>query len=351
MKKGSALRYFNVLVLLVVSILVLSLFLGKLKTATLGTVDKSMCKESVRTAAGAKIVWEGSVVIGDRMPISCGTKYITRSYKEKDEDKIKQEIANAMYECWDNFHRGTLEIFDTTDQNFCVVCSRLDFPEYKKRPGERKINDFVEFLLDKQVPLKGMSYYTFLQGEDATPGITKGDYLAPKVMGGDITPESTEEEVEEVIQEALKTVKPEPIDDIKDLEHIQDYDYMNAPDLSKGPIAVAFLSTKNALKGKIETMGTGAQIGAGVGVGLLIIASFIPVVNVGVWVIAGTMVASTGAGAVFGFMSGADHPSDYINSLGLMPARQLKNYRCTWLEGEHGLAVIDRSDPPEFKLS
>lgn len=350
MKKGSALRYFNVLVLLVVTLLVLSLFLGKLKTATLGTVDKSMCKESVRTAAGAKIVWEGSVVIGDRMPISCGTKYITRSYTEKDEDKIKQEIAGAMFDCWDNFHRGTLEIFDTTDQNFCVICSRLDFPKYKKGQPDRKIDGFIEFLLNKQVPLKGMSYYTFLQGEDATPGITQGDYIAPEISSKEINPDDEEEEVEEIIQEALKTLKTEPIEDIKNLEDIHSYDYMNAPDLGQGPIAVAFLSTKNALKGKIETLGTGAQIGAGVGIGLLVIASFIPVVNVGVWAIAGTLVATTGAGAFIGFASGSDHPSDYINSLGLMPARELKNYRCTWLEGEQGLAVIDRNDPPEFKI-
>jgi hypothetical protein len=54
--------------------------------------------------------------------------------------------------------QGKKEIFDTEDNNYCVVCSRLEFEK------KTEISGFTEYLNSRNAPLKDETYLEYLSG-------------------------------------------------------------------------------------------------------------------------------------------------------------------------------------------
>jgi hypothetical protein len=115
--------------------------------------QKETCKKSV-------LMYSKTVIGGKPLSdsIKCPTKYIT--IKSNSDDEAKRTIANEMYDCWDNFGQGKLELFDTKNENFCAVCSVIGFSGVK---GD--IDGFSEFLANEKIPTRDETYLEFLIGE------------------------------------------------------------------------------------------------------------------------------------------------------------------------------------------
>ncbi len=132
-----------------------------LKETAEANSEKEACQKSVLMHSKLRI---------ETKPISesikCPTKFIT--IEETNATKIKQEIANQMFDCWDNFGEGKLELFDAQSEKFCVVCSVLNFKE------KRILTGFTDFLATEKIPTRDITYLEYFTGqESANPQIAE----------------------------------------------------------------------------------------------------------------------------------------------------------------------------------
>ncbi|MGM5487853.1 MAG: hypothetical protein ACQESG_02800 [Nanobdellota archaeon] len=118
---------------LVLVLVVLMAFIGKLFHDQDQDNKDKMCRSSVRTMELLHI--KGAQL--DPQELKCPTKEVEITAKR--ESDIKKAIAEEMVTCWDNFHQGTPELFEKP-QVYCSVCAILDFKQ------ETKIKDFSTYL-------------------------------------------------------------------------------------------------------------------------------------------------------------------------------------------------------------
>ena len=77
---------------------------------------------------------------------------------ESEDNKINQQIAEEMVECWEIFRRGELELFTGTGV-FCAVCSNIEFKD-----KEGNFEGFSKFLTETKMPFSQVSYAEYLAG-------------------------------------------------------------------------------------------------------------------------------------------------------------------------------------------
>ena len=87
--------------------------------------------------------------------INCPREDITIPTKEA----IKPMLADAMYRCWHDFHKGRKDLMIISGR-YCSVCSFIEFKEKTKEP----ITDFNEYLNKTFIPGKDMTYSQYLEG-------------------------------------------------------------------------------------------------------------------------------------------------------------------------------------------
>jgi len=147
------------LVLLLIILMIMLFFVGKIAKHSYDVAQKANCKESVKNNARRLVVAGTDLTdkYGSTAPVNCRTTYATIT-KTKDR-AIKEEIARYMFDSWDMFGRGELEIFATEDENFCVITHVLEF----KKKGELK--DFTTYLLNTTAPNIDKTYYDFFAGK------------------------------------------------------------------------------------------------------------------------------------------------------------------------------------------
>ena len=126
-------------------------------------ISKQACHQSVilrsKSIAGLK---PGQALV----PLNCKTEKIV--IKTTDEERIKREIANAMYDCWWMLGEGKLEFF-TPDfaaswglhkiMSKCVICATIEFDE-KVRQKNMEI-DIVPYLATTKIPKKNLTYLEY----------------------------------------------------------------------------------------------------------------------------------------------------------------------------------------------
>ena len=123
---------------------------------------KQTCKASVETHTALKMRFAD--FSGD---IKCPTEKV--AIKNKDENLAKKQIANAMFDCWDQFKRGEGDLF-SDDSVYCTVCHRISLDK------SIKVNGFTDYLAKTNTPGQKTSYLQFL-----TPEKTENsDYLNEK---------------------------------------------------------------------------------------------------------------------------------------------------------------------------
>ena len=137
----------SILIILVTAFILLK-FEGKIKEVYAEAIEKQTCKTSVKAHALLKLKYAD--FSGE---INCPTIYL--KINDKKEDITKKKIADAMYDCWDQYGKGELELF-SDDSVYCAICHRLTFDK------EIKINEFTKYLATKQAPGGKVTYLQFL---------------------------------------------------------------------------------------------------------------------------------------------------------------------------------------------
>jgi len=174
-KKGDIEKNFIVgVIITIVGAGILLLALGQIQKILNPTIDTESCKISVelRNAAIEKAGFFGEKIGAENIPLRCKTSNLTIS--TDDPDKIKKEVAEAMYGCWDMMGAGTMHPFTESTwkklalfggaESACVVCSIIKFEDRSK--GQSL--DLLQYLVDIKIPIKNVTYYTyFTEGADA----------------------------------------------------------------------------------------------------------------------------------------------------------------------------------------
>ena len=291
-------------IVFIIGCVMMTIAIGKLADER---ARKDTCTKSLQMSA---IKLEGLAdKFGNPVDIRCYTEY--ENYRTQDEQEIKRIIADKMVECWDQFGQGKTEIFNTKDNNYCVVCSRLTFDKKTELQG------FTSFLNNNIAPYKKMSYLEYLSGVSMVDYEASG-YENSEVSGTDKL----------------------PIDE---------------------PLAVMFTMGKNAnpdaWKGventKAITSGTGIAIGAGAGIltGLVIGGLIACPETLGIGclvagvlesgiliagIITGTTIVGGAAGGTIGYAAGASRTADWDAKVMLWPYDKINELQCTYIEGQSG---------------
>jgi hypothetical protein len=244
---------------------------------------------------------------GNPTKINCNTNYL--KFNTQDDEQIKREVANQMVDCWDTYLKGEKEIFDTKDNTYCVVCSRLEFAK------KTEIPQFTEFLASNKIPVKGKTYLEYLQG------VQVADYVNSYYENSELSR-----------QEVLST---------------------------KEPIAVMFVMGKNAFPNasyegtKTETTPGGFLVGGATATGIAAITAIAIVVGgtaacgtgigcIPFIVLVGGVsgVAGAGVGTVAGYMIGSTRSADWNSWVTLWPYDRLNEMKCTYMESKAGQLQI-----------
>lgn len=127
------------------------------------TVDKEACRNSV--VLRNNVFTGGTEITPALIPLNCKTQEIKIS--STNEEFIKREIANAMYDCWWMLGEGKMNFFEKKLErdSYCIICSTIEFDEnvQKKLP---KIEGFKEYLLTQTIPSKNITYLQYFVGPE-----------------------------------------------------------------------------------------------------------------------------------------------------------------------------------------
>ena len=127
------------------------------------TVDKDVCHTSVLLRSEA--IEKGKETVGgliaSQIPLRCKTKELIIS--STDPEKIKNEIANAMYDCWWMLGEGKRNFFtkDLTGESYCVICSKIKFADSVKSKLNQ-VTGLNEYLGTKTIPGRNVTYWQYL---------------------------------------------------------------------------------------------------------------------------------------------------------------------------------------------
>ena len=125
-------------------------------------IDKEACHQSVVLRNNAFL--RGENILPELIPLNCKTQEIEIS--STNEEFIKREIANAMYDCWWMLGEGKMNFFESelTKQSYCVLCSTIKFSESTQEKIS-KINGFDEYLISTNIPNKNTTYLQYFSGD------------------------------------------------------------------------------------------------------------------------------------------------------------------------------------------
>jgi hypothetical protein len=261
-------------ILILAFIIIAVIIISKISEVAGTASEKETCKQS--------IIMYSTLALGGKPltdSIKCPTKYLSLS-SSKSNLEIQKTIANEMYDCWDNFGQGKLELFDTKNENFCVVCSSVSFSG-----AQKEISGFGGFLAAQKIPGKDETYLEFL-------GQNFEDY------------------------DLLKSQAESPDNTFK-IDTSEQY-------------AVMFVYAKQARMSTIAKIGIGAGAAAAGVIGIALIASGVgaPIGIAGIAFIAKTAAVAAAVGGYGGSKAGAD-ASEWQASVMLVQTDEITGIGCT----------------------
>jgi len=142
-------------------VIIFLLFLSRTNDVLKAKAQKEICKSDVygQAAMGIKplkTIEKIGELIDNRHDIvsdvNCPTQEVVIKEKldtKAGQVKAEKQIATAMYDCWDQFGQGKLELFESkigTDM-YCVMCSHITFKE-----NDKKIDGFINYLQENTIP-------------------------------------------------------------------------------------------------------------------------------------------------------------------------------------------------------
>lgn len=122
------------------------------------SVDREACRDSVLLKARSKVL--GKPLIGN---LNCETNLVEIDAKDKNE--LFGEIAGEMYDCWYEFGGGKVDFLDDVDfgkgDNFCFVCSRIDFDDNAQKEVGTELTGFLDYLKNENIPFKDQTFFEY----------------------------------------------------------------------------------------------------------------------------------------------------------------------------------------------
>ncbi|NQV09298.1 hypothetical protein HQ529_05600 [Candidatus Woesearchaeota archaeon] len=273
MKKRADISMQMVIGLIVVLALMLVLMLfqarvDKLKDEKLGT---AICKSTVFAYSKSR-----SLGMEFGSEINCPSENLV--IPESDDEIIMDKIAMAMYKCFDQFHRGELNLFsnDYKEEKHCAVCSVIEFGDKEKKISSDR---FRRYLKTHNIPTGEMSFEEFFVGY------------------------STYDE-----SEPTQTIFP-------DINTEMDY-------------STLFVYGKEGYMSKWASGALGGSLGT-----IIFGAALIPFTGGGSALVGVAGAAGGASGAILGYTMGSDKTADWNSSLVLTPyiPEILYNLSCTYL--------------------
>lgn len=169
-KKGALTQ--QVLISLIILIIAAAILFFVLKIIPYKPVaEKEACHQSVILRSKSIMGTSPSQYL---VPLNCKTQYIKIS--TTNENVIKKEIANAMYDCWWMLGEGKLDFFSEsfwrqvgipglgTAKSACVICSVIKFDNNLK---EKPINlNILEYMEKTKIPEKNFTYLEYFTGQE-----------------------------------------------------------------------------------------------------------------------------------------------------------------------------------------
>jgi len=143
--------WISAMILMMLVIISILAFYGDVAAKFRSNDEKMACKTSVLEHAAAHLK-----IIDLSSDVKCPTRDIS---VDGDEEKMKSQLATAMYDCWDQFGEGKLDIFGP-DGIYCAVCNRVDFG------SKGELTGFGNYLAFTSIPGKDISYLDYLNGYD-----------------------------------------------------------------------------------------------------------------------------------------------------------------------------------------
>ncbi len=155
--------------------------------------DTELCKLSVLSRATSPLLTQSIVplkcttgkicITSELLGRDCkqflgekGVRKVRIGASETSDARIKEEMANAMYDCWNMMGQGKLDLFGQAGDYFgspdyptCVVCSRIAFADdVDDNTIVRAMQGFDNYLQDNPVPNHDYSYLRYFNGQAST---------------------------------------------------------------------------------------------------------------------------------------------------------------------------------------
>ncbi|MEM4641261.1 MAG: hypothetical protein QXW65_01965 [Candidatus Pacearchaeota archaeon] len=133
---------------------------------------------SEKEACHQSVVLRGKSIMGVKpgqllVPLNCKTQSIEIS--SMNEETIKREIANAMYDCWWMLGEGKIQFWSESawkefaipvvgkPKSICIICSRIVFD---KKIKEKNLQlDMASYIEKTKIPLKNITYLEYFTEE------------------------------------------------------------------------------------------------------------------------------------------------------------------------------------------
>lgn len=165
-KKGEAQTALLVKMITVLTLgIVLFVLIKNTGTVNVNIAEKSTCKESVQQYAKLRIP---GIDLASTDQIKCPVQL--KTINPSDDGRAKKLLADAMFDCFDQFGAGELELFETrraSTDHYCVVCSKITFTEIDKN---LEIKGFADHLSEEFVPGKKVTYFQYFKGDTVAKG-------------------------------------------------------------------------------------------------------------------------------------------------------------------------------------
>lgn len=131
------------------------------------TVDKEACHQSVLLRSQKIAGLKPGQLIG--IPLNCKTQHM--KVTSTNEQEIKREIANQMYDCWWMLGEGKKNFFGRLPtlgayKGNCVICSIIDFDKNVKEKVP-EIKDLNQYLMNTKIPQKNKTYWQYITNTEA----------------------------------------------------------------------------------------------------------------------------------------------------------------------------------------
>ena len=152
------------LIILVLVIFTMVYFVTNLFDVFEEKSQKNICKQAIRAEAMTQFRGKDFSIFdkGGGNEVPCPTFY--EEITTDDEELIKRQFARHMYDAWDMFHEGRLELFNARGQEtFCVLTHHIQFDGSASSVGE--IDGFLDYLAENKIPrqrLDNVSYIEYL---------------------------------------------------------------------------------------------------------------------------------------------------------------------------------------------